>query len=526
MRRFLRSWHTTLPSNIRASVRRTTSSRLFGNVSNASKFNGPGPATLALPLSAFFGAGTLSFWYYAHTNVVHAASDASFTAEGGDSIIDPDEPDAGTPEQWDHPLDTFVRRMFPVDESATSLATAIQKLRDQEESHTFSTGQHIHACQYASNYICEDAYTIGRFGTTSQPGEWYYWAIFDGHAGHATSHLLARAFSPFMAQGLNEFISPSRPYFPDDEEVHSRISEGFTALDAAIKLAAALALRDYPPADARAIRMMAPALSGSCALSAFFDPAHSVLRIANIGDSRAVLGRFDDAKGAYVAHPLSTDHTGFNAGEVSRIRDEHPGEPDVIDPKTGRLLGIAVTRAIGDVRWKWNDDEVSDLHKRFWGHKPRPAGVNKTPPYLSAKPEITETVVRNGARGDFLIMASDGFWDLVGNEVAVEMVERWIEGKRKNIFLQRQGRDAGLEQRFDRPDDNMDTYYDEKEGLRWHVKPEHIVVEDDNAATHLIKNAFGGKRRNLFTGVMSIYPPLSRDVRDDVTVQVVFFGGI
>lgn len=39
-----------------------------------------------------------------------------------------------------------------------------------------------------------------------------------------------------------------------------------------------------------------------------------------------------------------------------------------------------------------------------------------------------------------------------------------------------------------------------------------------------VKNALGGKRRNLFRGIMSVQPPLSRDVRDDITVHVVFFG--
>ena len=46
------------------------------------------------------------------------------------------------------------------------------------------------------------------------------------------------------------------------------------------------------------------------------------------------------------------------------------------------------------------------------------------------------------------------------------------------------------------------------------------------SATHLVKNAFGGSRRGLFCGVMSTYPPISRYVRDDITVQVVFFGDL
>lgn len=57
----------------------------------------------------------------------------------------------------------------------------------------------------------------------------------------------------------------------------------------------------------------------------------------------------------------------------------------------------------------------------------------------------------------------------------------------------------------------------------WQVKSEYIAAEDENAA---IRNAFGGNRRELFTGVMSALPPLSRKVWDDVAVQVVFFNDL
>ncbi|OKL63771.1 hypothetical protein UA08_00696 [Talaromyces atroroseus] len=60
----------------------------------------------------------------------------------------------------------------------------------------------------------------------------------------------------------------------------------------------------------------------------------------------------------------------------------------------------------------------------------------------------------------------------------------------------------------------------------WKTKSEWFVYEDDNAATHLVKNAFGGRQRQLFTGVMTVDTPVSKTMRDDVTVQVVFFGEI
>ena len=155
----------------------------------------------------------------------------------------------------------------------------------------------------------------------------------------------------------------------------------------------------------------------------------------------------------------------------------------------------------------------------------------KTPPYLTALPDVKEIKVKDDqSRPDFLIMASDGFWDIFSNEDAVLCVQKWIEARRKgtlDTFDQSVGdtqlvaevkQGAKLKQDLFKSDDSNT--------LEWKVKPEHFVVEDSNCATHLLKNALGGKRRSLFLGLMGLQPPLSRDVRDDITIQVLFFGKV
>lgn len=284
-------------------------------------------------------------------------------------------------------------------------------------------------------------------------------------------------------------------------------------------------------------------LSGSCALMALFDPTKGVLRVANTGDSRAVLGRWEGGK--YVAHAMSNDHTGFNQDEVARLREEHPGE-DVVDEKTGRVFGIAVTRAFGDSRWKWSEDLTRRVHEMFFGPAPRPNGVVKTPPYLTAEPEVQETKIQTGEHPDFLIMASDGLWDQMSNQDAVTCVQMWLEQNNPTAFIKdlkekQKALEVGLPATslpgmpgntpppnpFAQVEEDTDpeTYYDvEEKCLKWRVSPKHFVVEDDNAGMHLIKNALGGRRRRLFEAVMTVQPPLSRNVRDDITVHVVFFG--
>ena len=164
----------------------------------------------------------------------------------------------------------------------------------------------------------------------------------------------------------------------------------------------------------------------------------------------------------------------------------------------------------------------------------------KTPPYLTAEPEVREIQVQTGDHPDFMVMASDGLWDNISSEDAVTCVQKWLDKYQPLNFIGKQNarqhisdmifRKGGkiTDQRgfgtFD-PNEDEDTYWDDNEKcMKWRVSPKHFIVEDENCGVHLIKNALGGKRRNLFCGVMSIQPPLSRKVRDDITVQVVFFG--
>lgn len=60
----------------------------------------------------------------------------------------------------------------------------------------------------------------------------------------------------------------------------------------------------------------------------------------------------------------------------------------------------------------------------------------------------------------------------------------------------------------------------------WKCRAEDFVVEDDNAATHLARNALGGKRREQFCTMLGVLAPHKDDAHDDTTVQVVFFGDI
>lgn len=402
-----------------------------------------------------------------------------------------------------------------------------------------------HTCQSASNIPCEDTWSSGTYTYASDPAkDWSEWAIFDGHAGPRTSQLLKEILPSVVGDKLYEAGCINRPYVANDQQIVRTIQDAFKYVDEHVLFGEATQhLVDGDMSRAELVSLAANMLSGSCALMALFDPTKGVLRVANTGDSRAVLGRWEGGK--YVAHAMSNDHTGFNQDEVARLREEHPGE-DVVDEKTGRVFGIAVTRAFGDSRWKWSEDLTRRVHEMFFGPAPRPNGVVKTPPYLTAEPEVQETKIQTGEHPDFLIMASDGLWDQMSNQDAVTCVQMWLEQNNPTAFIKdlkekQKALEVGLPATslpgmpgntpppnpFAQVEEDTDpeTYYDvEEKCLKWRVSPKHFVVEDDNAGMHLIKNALGGRRRRLFEAVMTVQPPLSRNVRDDITVHVVFFG--
>lgn len=101
------------------------------------------------------------------------------------------------------------------------------------------------------------------------------------------------------------------------------------------------------------LKLLNPALSGSCAISALFDTSSSNLYVALAGDSRAVMGTFDPESQKWTVDVLSEDQTGRNLKEVERMRKEHPKNEEETVIMRGRVLGgLEPTRSFGDGKYK------------------------------------------------------------------------------------------------------------------------------------------------------------------------------
>ena len=319
---------------------------------------------------------------------------------------------------------------------------------------------------------------------------------------------------------------------PSPAVIDSAIKKGFTRLDHEIVVESAeRALKGE--SKRAAAELLAPALSGSCALLSFYDSQSRLFRVACTGDSRAVLGR-RAPNGKWTATPLSEDQTGGTPSEVVRLRLEHPGEEHVV--RNGRILGgLEPSRAFGDAFYKWSQDIQNKIKRSYFGRNPTP--LLKTPPYVTAEPIITTTKVEP-ANGDFVVMATDGLWEMLTNEEVVGLVARWLDKEKGGSSSggvmswlsstksalnvenhpSPQGKNAGGA--------GVEGQRAPIRQLQWDVKgtDERFTVEDKNVATHLVRNALGGKDRDMLCALLTLPSPYSRRYRDDLTVQVVFFG--
>ncbi|EGX91883.1 pyruvate dehydrogenase, putative [Cordyceps militaris CM01] len=368
-----------------------------------------------------------------------------------------------------------------------SYEEADAKIREGADSFSFNVADdclgRVDVVSLGTKLPSEDRWDVGVVkGTVGQ--ETLYAGIYDGHNGIETSEFLRKNLIPYVANAL-----ASLPTENDPASVEDAIRKAFVSLDDRIMGIAETALAAGHPAGTA-------------------EPSSATLRIALAGDSRAVRAQWSPELDKPLVDVLSQDQTVCNEQEYARIAAAHPGEADdIMDTASRSLLAMGVTRAFGDHRWKWPAELV--MQARGNCHGPRPLGKSKTPPYMTASPEMTTRVV--GPR-DFVILGSDGLWEAISNEDAVECVSRWVAARR-----------AGTTERVA---ESRESRYDVNEdgSLSRTARPEDFAIEDlDNAAVCLLKNVLGGRHKYMVAGALTATPPISRYVRDDITVQVIFF---
>jgi pyruvate dehydrogenase phosphatase len=365
--------------------------------------------------------------------------------------------------------------------------------------------------QLPSNGQMEDRFLYGKFPSPFQEGgrpsekDWLALGVFDGHGGSQTSEAVSKSILPYVYNSLRKLTRPA-----DDASVEQAIKDSFVALDDVFMLQAQQTM-DSDASFAEKVLRLTPGSNGSCALLALFDPSTRTLRVACTGDSRAVLG-YQTADGKWETVPLSVDQNVKNAAEMERVHREHPGEDTLI--KGSRYMGLQPMRVFGDGRQKWPLELLNEAGRRFNANYSRPWTPDeyKTPPYHTARPEVT-TVRLEKERPAFLIVGTDGLWDTMSNEQAVGLVGRWMDWVKAG--QPPRTKEVPAFGKYDLSEVKGMPQFEEKK----------TTMQDDNVAVHLMRNALGGAHHDLISGLLAFKDPYARYVRDDMTVQAVFFDG-
>ena len=404
-----------------------------------------------------------------------------------------------------------------------------KKLRGLEQSYIVNRNKGItryDVAQLPSNNPIEDNHIeqVITVPIKDTEEDLYFFGIFDGHSGPFTSAKLSKDMVRYVAKQLSPFYSSPKSE-GSSEQVDSAIIDAFVQLDQdIIQQSFKQLFRD--PSQENMVNVL-PAISGSCELLSLYNSKDMSLKVAVTGDSRALIGGIDENSNWFVK-ALSIDQTGDNLDEVARIQNEHPGEPNAV--RRGRVLGcLQPSRAFGDYRYKLKEvdgKKLSDLPdhvKIYFRSEPRDL---LTPPYVTSKPEITTTTVHNNVK--FMIMGSDGLFELLTNEEIVGLVAKWQEqymtqnqSTRKNITAQTGKLPLVKDLTSDKSSQRPAFRYKKKDNSN----ATDYLLEDPNVATHLIRNALsaGGQKEYVST-LTSIPSPMSRKYRDDLTVTVAFFG--
>ncbi|KAK7332679.1 hypothetical protein VNO80_29434 [Phaseolus coccineus] len=241
-----------------------------------------------------------------------------------------------------------------------------------------------------ANQVLEDQSQIesGPFGT--------FVGVYDGHGGPDCS----RYVCDNLFRNLQAILAESQSVVTSEaiQQAFRRTEEGFTALVSEL-------WSSRPQI----------ATTGTCCLVGVI--CRQTLFVASLGDSRAVLGRRVGNTGGMAAIQLSTEHNANIESVRQELKELHPDDPQIVVLRHGvwRVKGIIqVSRSIGDVYMKHAQFNREPINAKF--RLPEPMNM----PFLSANPTVISHPIQ--PNDSFLIFASDGLWEHLSNDQAVDIV--------------------------------------------------------------------------------------------------------
>lgn len=262
-------------------------------------------------------------------------------------------------------------------------------------------GQHVNGefsmAVVQANYLLEDQSQIesGSLSSLESGPHGTFVGVYDGHGGPETS----RYITDHLFQHIKRFASEQKSMSAEViRKAYQATEEGFFSL----------VVKQWP------VKPQIAAV-GSCCLVGII--CNGTLYVANVGDSRVVMGRLVKATGEVLAVQLSAEHNASFESVRQELQALHPDDSQIVVLKHNvwRVKGlIQISRSIGDIYLKKTEYNREPLYAKFRLRQP----FKK--PILSSEPSITVHPLQ--PLDQFLIFASDGLWEHLSNQEAVDIV--------------------------------------------------------------------------------------------------------
>lgn len=250
-----------------------------------------------------------------------------------------------------------------------------------------------------ANSLLEDMSQIesGPMGSLDNGPRGTFVGVYDGHGGPETSRFVCDN----LFKNIKKFTSQNQGMSADV------ITKAFLATEEEfLSLVKELWLEKPQIASV-----------GSCCLVGVI--CNGYLYIANAGDSRVVLGKLDKLEKAVKAVQLSSEHNASFESVREELQSRHPDDPQIVVLKHNvwRVKGlIQVSRSIGDAYLKKAEFNKAPLLAKFRLNEPFEKPIMTAEPSISVQKILPED--------QFLIFASDGLWDHLSNQEAVDIVSK------------------------------------------------------------------------------------------------------
>jgi len=240
-------------------------------------------------------------------------------------------------------------------------------------------------------------------------------SVFDGHGGDEAAKFCTQHLPQYVNQFIDEIGNHAHNHNVDDNDDEMTDHDDDDDIAAAIRKAFHKTDREF---EKEAFNNKCEA--GAVGVYAYYhyDPETSsgYIYVANVGDCRAIL--CSDGK----VKQLTIDHNPKNESEKERCGN-------LIRDKSDLLSGaVAVTRAIGDYYRVKDNDNNNNINKDQKA-KPNINDNHNDPIYkhkkldgLSCDPHIIKHKLQD--KDEFLIIACDGLWEVVKNQVAMTECRR------------------------------------------------------------------------------------------------------